>query len=136
MAASESPHRRAPRHRWPLSEKRRIVELTLPEGASIRTIAREHGLDPTSLSHWRALYRAGQLEAQPAPRVRASAESARFVPVSIAPAVRTLEAISNLARAGGSSVVQLVFASGAALRIEAGDLDAALVRALVAELRR
>ena len=35
MAASHAPHQRTPRRRLPLSEKRRIVELTLRAGASI-----------------------------------------------------------------------------------------------------
>jgi transposase-like protein len=137
MAAAKAPKQRAAYRRWPLAEKRRIVELTLVAGASARAIAREHGVHPNSLCHWKALYRTGKLDAkaQPAPRVRASRASATFVPVSIAPAVGRPAARLN-ACAGGSGVVQLVLASGDTLRIETGALDAALVCALVAELRR
>lgn len=60
MAAAKAPKQRAPYRRWPLAEKRRIVELTLAIGASARAIAREHGLHPNSLCQWRALYRAGK----------------------------------------------------------------------------
>jgi len=72
MAATESPEQRTPRRRWPQAEKRRIVELTLRAGASLAAIALEHGVHPTSLNHWKALYRAGKLDAQvkSIPRVR------------------------------------------------------------------
>jgi transposase-like protein len=139
MAAAKTPKERAPRRHWPVAEKRRIVELTLRAGASVGAIAREHGVHPTSLSHWKALYRAGKLDAQAhaAPRVAAPAASATFVPVSLVRAVRRPQPAAHpVAAACGRSVVQLVLGSGATLRIETGALDAALVCALVAELRR
>jgi hypothetical protein len=49
-------------------------------------------------------------------------------------AARTFLPADANARCG--SVVQLVLASGASMRIESGALDATLVCALVAELRR
>ena len=64
MAAAKAPKQSAPRRRWPAAEKRRIVELTLSANASIGAIAREHGLNPSSLSLWKRLYRAGRLDAQ------------------------------------------------------------------------
>jgi hypothetical protein len=110
----------------------------LRAGASLREIAREHGLHPNSLRAWKALYRAGKLEgpAQSTTRVEAKSASATFVPVSIVPAARTPRPISRDLETRAGDVVQLVFASGASLRIETGALDAALVCALVAELRR
>jgi transposase-like protein len=142
MAATELPTQRAARRRWPPAEKRRIVELTLRAGASLGAIAREHGVHATSLNHWKALYRAGRLDAQgkSAPRVPSPAESAKFVPVNVLPAVRRPQPATHPdaadAAACRSGIVQLVLASGATLRIETGALDAALVCALVAELRR
>ena len=137
MAATRVPGPRAPRGRWPLAEKRRIVELTLRAGVSMRAIAREQGVHLTSLSHWRTLYRAGKLDVQSTPRGRGSRASATFLPVSIVPATRRPQADTCPdAVACGGSVVQLMLASGATLRIETGALDAALVCALVAELRR
>jgi transposase-like protein len=62
MAATKAPTQRAPRRHWPPAEKRRIVELTLRAGVSVRAIAREHGVHPTSLHHWTALYRSIVLE--------------------------------------------------------------------------
>jgi transposase-like protein len=139
VAASKASEQREPRRSWPFSEKRRLVELTMRKGASLRAIAREHGLHPNSLYHWKALYRSGKLDTQgrPAARIAASLPSATFVPVSLVGSVRAartfLPADAN-ARCG--SVVQLVLASGASMRIESGALDATLVCALVAELRR
>jgi hypothetical protein len=49
MPASEAWGQRGPRRRLPLSEKRRLVELTLHDGASIRSVAREQGVNRTSL---------------------------------------------------------------------------------------
>jgi transposase-like protein len=152
MATAEAPKRSAPRRRWPAAEKRRIVELTLRAGASIGAIAREHGLHASSLSHWKALYRAGRLDAQAqsSSRAHAAPANATFVPVSLVravrrpqPATRGLGPVPRPARrlstdacGCGSAVVQLVFGSGVTLRIETDALDAALVCALVAELQR
>jgi transposase-like protein len=142
MAATKAPKERAPRRHLPPAEKRRIVELTLRAGTSVLAIAREHGVHPNSLHHWKALYRAGKLDAEvksikASPRVAGPAASATFVPVSLVPAVRSPQ---PAARPDGavcrSGIVQLVLASGATLRIETGALDTALVCALVAELRR
>jgi transposase len=137
--AARAPKQNAPRRHWPPAEKRRFVELTLRPGASLSAIAREHGLYPNSLRQWKALYLAGNLEATSAPRMAAPAANATFVPVTIAPAVRRPQPAARSdagAGARGSSVLQLVLASGASLRIETDALDAALVCALVAELRR
>jgi len=150
MAAAKAPKQSAPRRRWPAAEKRRIVELTLRAGVSIGAIAREHGLNPSSLSHWKTLYRAGRLDAQAqsSSRAHAAPANATFVPVSLVRAVRTPQPATRglgpdprparrlSADAGGSAVVQLVFGSGVTLRIETDALDAALVCALVAELHR
>jgi transposase-like protein len=140
MAATESPTQRARRSRWPAAEKRRIVELTERPGASVPAIAREHGVNPNSLYRWTRLYCAGKLDAQvkSASRVASLGASATFVPVNVVRAVRSPQ---PAARPDGtacrSGIMQLVLASGATLRIETGGaLDAALVCALVAELRR
>ena len=139
MAAAKSPTQGAPRRHLPPAEKRRIVELTLVEGASVVAIAREHGVHPNSLGQWKALYRAGKLDAPVKPRARVAGPgaSATFVPVSVAPEVRRPQlATRSDVVTGQSGIVQLVLASGATVRIETTALDAALVCALVAELRR
>ena len=137
MASTQVPSSCAPGRRWPLVEKRRIVELTLRAGASIQAIAREQGIHPTSLSHWRTLYRTGKLDMASTSLVRSSPTRATFLPVSIAPAVREPQRNARPdAGARGRSVVQLALVSGATLRIETGALEAGLLCALVAALQR
>jgi len=133
MPESREPKQGGPRRRWSISEKRRIVELTLCEGASIRTIAVEHGVCPTSLSQWRTQYRAGKLDAQLPQASRARASSALFLPVTIASAVARPRRDPI---AGGPSIVQVTLPSGAALRLETDVLDSRVVCALLAQLQR
>ena len=85
IAAAKTAGQRVQRRRRQPAEKRRLVELTLRAGVSLREIAREHGLHPSNLRAWKALYRAGKLEvpAQSTTRVEAKPASATFVPVSI-----------------------------------------------------
>jgi transposase-like protein len=51
----------APRQRRSIAEKRRIVEETLVEGASVARVARAHGINANQVFGWRRLYRAGRL---------------------------------------------------------------------------
>jgi transposase len=44
-----------------LEEKRRIVEETLAEGASVARIARAHGVNANLVFNWRRQYQAGRL---------------------------------------------------------------------------
>ena len=64
-----------------LEEKRRIVEETLAEGASVARIAQTHGLNANLVFNWRKLYRAGELSK----RARA-----KLLPVQVAPESGTL----------------------------------------------
>src|SRR6266704_2014290 len=50
-----------------IAEKRRIVEETLVEGASVARVARAHGINANQVFGWRRLYLAGRLgERKPA----------------------------------------------------------------------
>ena len=134
MTVSPGSNQRTPHRRLPLSEKRRIVELTLRAGASVRAIAREHGVNRNSLYQWQALYRADKLGAQPRKR-GVAASSATLLPVMLAPE-SLMPRPTPGAQACNVNVVQLMLASGATLRIESGALDAELICALVAQLQR
>jgi transposase-like protein len=137
MTGSEVVSERAPRHRWTPSEKRRIVELTLRDGASISAIAREHGVHHTSLSHWRKVYGV-RAPARVSP-VRSAAPTTTLVPVKISPRAEDLapNALSQPASSGvRTSIVQLTLSSGTSLRIETGLLDTSLVCALLAQVQR
>lgn len=54
------------RQRRSIAEKRRIVEETLVEGASVARIARVHGVNANQLFGWRRLYLSGRLGEQKA----------------------------------------------------------------------
>jgi transposase len=55
------------RQRRSIAEKRRIVEETLVEGASVARVARAHGINANQVFGWRRLYQAGRLgECKPA----------------------------------------------------------------------
>lgn len=137
MAGSKAAKQRRPYRRWPAAEKRRIVELTLREGASARAIAREYGISHNSLCRWRAHYRAGTLET-PLPRaarVRADGSPPAFLPVTVAPATRRPRVALGTC-SSESSIVQLSLVSGATLRIETRSLDVAMLCALIEQLQR
>jgi transposase-like protein len=136
MPASKTPKPRAPRPRLSISEKRRVVELALQGGASLRAIARQHGISNNTLHRWVGLHRAGKLEVE---RVYSAtgASKTTFLPVTLGSAVRSLQSPRALPTSPGEvDVVELTIASGGVLRIETSALSIDLIRALVAELRR
>jgi transposase len=49
------------RKRWPLAEKRRIVELTLQPGASVALVARANGVNANQVFAWRRAWERGEL---------------------------------------------------------------------------
>jgi transposase len=78
---------RQTRRRWPIEQKRRIVEATFTPGVSIAQVAREYGVNANQLHSWRRLHQAGRLGAQ-SPQatllpVRVVAESAGTVPAMV-----------------------------------------------------
>jgi len=58
-----------------LEEKRRIVEETFSEGASVALVARAHGVNANLVFNWRKLYQAGRL----------SGGRAKLLPVKVTP---------------------------------------------------
>ncbi len=52
---------RPKRQQRTVEEKRRIVEETLAEGASVARVARAHGVNANQVFGWRRLYLAGRL---------------------------------------------------------------------------
>jgi transposase-like protein len=117
----------AVRRRLPISEKRRLVELTLQEGASVRAIAREHGINRHSLYQWRALYAAGKLGGT------APFAGPAFLPVSLSAAPS--KARDRLRPVPGLRI-KVVLPSGAVVRIESLSADAGFVCALLAQVWR
>ena len=100
------------RRRWSSAEKQQLVLASLEPSASVSTIAREAGIDPSQLYGWRR-----QLRAQP---------QIGFAPVRIAP---------EAAPAGpvGIGTIEIEFATGARMRIT-GAVDTATLTSAVAVL--
>jgi transposase len=112
-----------------VEEKRRIVELTLVEGASVARVAQAHELNANLVFNWRRLYRTGRLgrrgEAKLLP-VSVSAENAAV------PAVSLREASSPRCCSSGTIHIQLQYSQ---VRVE-GSVDPMLLRVLLECLGR
>ena len=63
-----------------MEEKRRIVEETMAEGASVARVARAHGVNANQVFGWRRLYHAGRL---------GSSGAVKLLPVSVSENSRT-----------------------------------------------
>ena len=61
VVAKNESARAIQRQRRSIAEKRRMVEETLVEGASVARIARAHGVNANQLFGWRRLYLSGRL---------------------------------------------------------------------------
>lgn len=111
----------------PVAEKRRIVEETLTEGASVARVARAHGVNANQVFQWRRLYRAGRLGGTPG--------AIKLLPV-------TVERPPNLPLAIGSEPSSTTAPQGtihiklghAQIRIE-GSADPVLLRMILKSLR-
>jgi len=118
----------AQRQRRSIADKRRIVEETLVEGASVARVARAHGINANQVFGWRRLYRAGRLgEHKPA---------MKLLPVRVCesvPAPLAVERRSADLPKPQTSTIHIELRQ-AQVRIE-GSADAALVRVLLECLR-
>ncbi|MGA8734590.1 MAG: transposase [Terriglobales bacterium] len=116
------------RQRRSIAEKRRIVEETLVEGASVARVARVHGINANQVFGWRRLYLGGRLgDRKPAMKllpVRVSESLPAPLPVEHSPA--------DFAKLQPGTIhIEL---RQAQVRIE-GSADPALVRVLLECLR-
>src|ERR1700687_5821990 len=103
-----------------LEEKRRIVEETFSEGASVALIARAHGVNANLVFNWRRLYQAGRL---------GRGGQAKLLPVPITPE-RSLTATSSGSLLPCSPATIHVQLQHAQVRIE-GSADAMWLRVLM-----
>lgn len=115
------------KRRWPVSEKRRIVELTLHPNVSVQGIAKQFSLDPPTLSSWRTLYRQGKLvEKTSAKKPLTEA----FLPVTVTESYDLPPTSTNRMRA------RIDLPCGTSLRIEAEFLDFQALGMLLASVRK
>jgi transposase len=123
------------RQRRSIAEKRRIVEETLAEGASVARIARAHGVNANQVFGWRRLYLSGRLGEQRATMkllpVRVS-ESLPPVTTHASGEAATSIEVANPKSNPGRIHIEL---RQAKVRIE-GEADPGLVRVLLECLAR
>ena len=123
----------AQRQRRSIAEKRRIVEETLVEGASVARVARAHGINANQVFAWRRQYQRGQLMEDSGTR----AQEAVIVPVQVAelPQVqaspRTLEPSPQ---ASAAPRIEIELAHGPRLKI--WDISSETLRAIIRDLVR
>ena len=113
------------RQRRGLAEKRRIVEETLAEGASVARIAGVHGVNANLVFNWRKQYQAGRLGRR---------GEAKLLPVKVAPE-RSLTTASSSPSQGSSTATIHIQLQHAQVRIE-GSADAMLLRVMLECLQR
>ena len=115
-----APGRR--RRSWSLDEKRRIVDESLEDGASLAEVARRHDLNANQLFTWRRQF---GVEAT-GPR-----DIAPILPVTIA-----LETAAEEPDPGSSGQIEIVLADGDRILVWSDVETAALMRVLKALSRR
>jgi transposase len=110
-----------------LEQKRRIVEETLAEGASVAQIARAHGVNANLLFNWRKLWRAGQLCGRGGNKLLPVRVSVEDTPRPSTPNKR-----ASIASSTGTIYIQL---QDVQVRVD-GSADPELVRVVLGCLRR
>lgn len=109
------------RRSWAMDEKRRIVDESLEEGASIAEVARRHDLNTNQLFTWRRQF--GVVPTAPQ-------ELAPILPVTITP-----EAATEYSAPGSTGQMEIVLAEGDRIIVWA-DVEAAALSRVVKTLRR
>lgn len=119
---------RAKKQFRPINQKRRIVEETLVEGASVARVARANGVNANQVFHWRKLYLAGRLGAAPA--------AVKLLPVVTVdtPSVAPVEVHAGIAAANAVTGTIHIKLGQAQIRIQ-GSADASVLRVVLESLR-
>jgi transposase len=117
----DSPALRRRRRSWSLEEKRRIVDESLEDGASIAEVARRHDVNTNQLFTWRRQFGV---------ELAAPQELAPILPVTITP-----DATAEYSAPGSTGQMEIVLAEGDRIIVWADVETAALSRVLKA-LRR
>jgi transposase len=121
------------RQRRSVAEKRRIVEETLVEGASVARVARAHGVNANQVFYWRKQYQEGRLGASGAAQllpVRITSENTAARIVRKQSPSTSIDSSASLS--AGTIHIEL---REAQVRIE-GSADPALLRVLLECLGR
>lgn len=113
-------------------EKRRMVEGTLASGESVAVMARHYGVNANQLFHWRKQYQAGLLGTT---KGEGSKSDARLLPVTVSDdgPVESADKLPSSEQPTGT--INIEFPGRALVSVE-GQVDPALVRAVLESLRR
>ncbi len=117
----DSPALRRKRRSWTLEEKRRIVDESLEDGASIAEVARRHDLNTNQLFTWRRQFGV---------ELAAPQELAPILPVTITP-----DATAEYSAPGSTGQMEIVLAEGDRIIVWA-DVETAALSRVVKALRR
>jgi len=120
---------RRPRRRHPLSEKRRIVELTFQPGASVAQIAQVNGVNANQVFKWRRAFERGEL-------AELSSRTTALLPVTVSASCEavTREAPSQPLPAPSGSI-HIEFPGRASISVECG-ADPILLHSILESLRK
>lgn len=118
----DPPVLRRKRRSWALEEKRRIVDESVEDGASIAEVARRYDLNTNQLFTWRRQF--GVELATPQ-------ERASILPVTITPETGTAE----YSAPGSTGQMEIVLAEGDRIIVWA-DVEAAALTRVLKALRR
>jgi transposase len=119
---NEDPTALRRKHRsWALEEKRRIVDESLEDGASIAEVARRHDLNTNQLFTWRRQFGV---------ELAAPQELAPILPVTITP-----DATAEYSAPGSTGQMEIVLADGDRIIVWA-DVETAALSRVVKALRR
>lgn len=113
--------------RWrTISERRRIVELTLEPGASVAEVARTHGMNANQVFKWRRAYERGEL----------SEPCSALLPVTVSAVAQSPSEppVQQQAPVAGGSV-HIEIPGVAMISIESG-ADCSVVRQILESLRK
>jgi transposase len=109
------------RRSWPLEEKRRIVDESLKDGASIAEVARRYDLNTNQLFTWRRQFGVEPTAPQDLPPI---------LPVTIAP-----DTVADYSAPGSTGQMEIVLAEGDRIIVWA-DVETAALSRVVKALRR
>lgn len=117
------------RRRFTVGYKRRVVEETLAEGASVSVVARRHDVNANQLFKWRKLYREGLLEET------TGTSAAALVPIHVADTSVAAAAEPQRSPRPGDGELEITLSGGHRVVVR-GDADAAALRVALEVLGR
>ena len=112
--------------RWhPISEKLKIVKLSLQPGASVAEVARAHGVNANQVFTWRRAFERGEL----------SEPCAALIPVTVSSPGGERRASEAGATSAGDGAIHIELPGRALISVESG-ADPVLLRSILESLRQ